>query len=525
MTVRAARSDRGDSAHVQQHSGSEDNDGTARSQETPLPWARLLVLICVRLSEPINATLIQPFMVASFKVAKDPKDIGFYAALLFSSFSICQTMTVMHWGRLSDRVGRRPVLMVGLFGYLVSFLLFGFSKSFAWALAARCLNGLLAGNVAVIKSAFAEISDDTNRARIMALIPLIWNVGSAAGAAVGGIFADPVHQYPQWFGGSQLFSAFPYLLPCLIGCSVTAFGLAMGTFMLEETLVRKPAPRQVAVPSIGQQSSSAAAVETTRLLPVDGQRQRTLRELLTPTVVRVMATNVAMYLAMAMSNQAYPIFAATAVADGGLGLTSRNIGYSLAFSAAAIMYLQLVTYPKLERQYGLLKCYQVGLKLLIPTYLALPFLSMIATGVDQSLHTLSLSALESGPWSAATVRYYTMWTLLVALLLVRSAGSVFVNTSINLLAVNLAPTKADLGSMNGVQQLGSSSTRFLGPVISGVTWSWSIKHGFPYPLNAHLVWVLCAALAAASLKMSAAIPASVNVFQAGRVGENDAEDP
>ncbi|KAJ2768274.1 hypothetical protein IWQ57_003609, partial [Coemansia nantahalensis] len=252
-------------------------------------------------------------MVAGLKVAKDPEDIALYAGMLFSSFSFCQTLTVMHWGRLSDRIGRRPVLLFGLTGYLVSFLLFGVSRSFAWALAARCLNGLMAGNVVVIKSAFAEVSDDTNRARIMALLPLIWNVGSAAGATVGGLFADPVRQYPRWFGHSQLFRTFPYLLPCLIGCSVTACGLAMGVFMLEETLVRKPASQLARSPPASQ---GLPATESSQLLPAKAPQQRTVRQLLTPTVALVMATSAVSSLTMAMGQQAYPIFAASDVAIG-----------------------------------------------------------------------------------------------------------------------------------------------------------------------------------------------------------------
>ncbi|KAJ2716509.1 hypothetical protein H4R19_000608 [Coemansia spiralis] len=527
MTVPAVRTSSGASEQPPQRvssaADSSRDDGARR--ETPLPWAKLSVLICVRLSEPINATLIQPFvyqMVADLKVAKDPRDIAFYAAMLFSSFSVCQTLTVMHWGRLSDRIGRRPVLLVGLTGYLVSFLLFGVSRSFAWALAARCLNGLLAGNVAVIKSAFAEISDDTNRARILALVPLIWNVGSAAGAALGGLAADPVHQYPRWFGRSELFRTFPYLLPCLIGCSVTACGLAMAVFMLEETLVRKPAPRTIRSRAASQ---DMPATEASQLLVTEAPRQRTTRELLTPTVLRVMATNVVIYLALAMSNQAYPIFAATDIAHGGLGLSPRNIGYSLAISAAAVIYLQLHLYPRLERKHGSLRCYQIGMQLLVPCFIVLPFLSLVAAGADKSLGSLWPLVVDAGPWSAAGARYYSMWALLIAIMLIRSAGVVFVNTSINLMAVNLAPTKADLGSMNGIQQLASSTTRFIGPVISGIAWSWSIKHGLPYPFNAHLVWVLCAALTAISLKMSVDLPQSVNVFQASRVTDrSDTEE-
>ncbi|KAJ2067306.1 hypothetical protein GGI16_009668, partial [Coemansia sp. S142-1] len=156
-------------------------------------------------------------MIEGFNIAESPKDIAFYASLLFTSFAIAQTLTIMYWSRLSDRIGRRPVLLMGLSGNLVSFLLFSVSTSFYMALGARSLNGLLAGNVAVIKSVLAEISDDTNRARMMALLPLVWNVGSVTGSAIGGIFADPARMFPGVFGGIKIFIMFPYLLPCLIG--------------------------------------------------------------------------------------------------------------------------------------------------------------------------------------------------------------------------------------------------------------------------------------------------------------------
>ncbi|KAJ2500408.1 hypothetical protein GGH96_002736 [Coemansia sp. RSA 1972] len=491
-------------------------------KETPLPWNKLSVLLAVRLSEPVNATLILPFMVADFNVAKSPKDIAFYASLLAAAFPVCQMMTIMYWSRLSDRIGRRPVLMVGLFGYLVSFLMFGVCRSFYWALFARCINGLLAGNVAVIKSVFAEISDDTNRPRMMALLPLMWNVGSIGGAAIGGIFADPTRQYPRIFGHMEIFRVFPYLLPCLIGCSITVFGLVMGIFKMEETLVREPASRTMDTrmsPISPSSSTSTLATESTQLLTESAQpKQRSMRELLTPTVVRVMATNVVMGLGVAMSDQAYPIFAASDLSDGGLGFAARGIGFSLAVSGVAVIYLQLVAYPKLERKYGALDCYQRGQKLLIPVYLAIPFLSLLTSRLEESIDASTLAP------SSHALGEYTLWLLLVLLLLARTTGTVLAFTSINLLAVNLAPSKSDLGFMNGAQQLAMTTTRIAGPIMAGVIWTWSIKHSLPYPLNSHMVWVLCAALTALSLRMSHKIPKSVNTFAAGNTKRDTAGD-
>ncbi|KAJ2611384.1 hypothetical protein H4S08_003182 [Coemansia sp. RSA 1365] len=502
-------------------------------KETPLPWDMLLVLLPIRLSEPVNATLILPFvyqMVADFNVAKSTKDIAFYAGILFASFSICQTFTVMYWGRLSDRVGRRPVMVVGLVGYLVSFLLFGVAKSFTWAFVARSINGLLAGNVAVMKSIMAEISDDTNRPRMMALIPLTWNVGSVAGAAVGGIFADPVHQYPGLFGNSKIFRMFPYLLPCLIGCSVTVFGLVMAVFKLKETLVKEPNPNKITSPGVTQQSSpspSSPATESTHLIQENTQtsvessqsQERTVRELLTPVVIRTMATNAVVSLGISMAEQVYPIFAASDPVDGGLGFASRSIGISLAIAGVAVLYLQLVTYPRLERKYGALSCYRTGQKFLIPAYLAMPFLTLLTTNANKTI-VGNTNEVLSLPWIFLSLQECVLWILLVLVMLIRTIGTVLSFTSINILTVNLAPTKADLGFMNGLQQVALCVTRVAGPIAAGSVFSWSIKHTLPYPFNSHLVWVLCAVLTVGSLQMTSKIPDSVNTFLPGQGNRN-----
>ncbi|KAJ1728369.1 hypothetical protein LPJ72_005507, partial [Coemansia sp. Benny D160-2] len=158
-----------------------------------------MVLLAVRLAEPIGMTLILPFMyqmVGSFDIVKDPKDISFYASLLLTSFTICKAVTSVHWGMLSDSLGRRPVILIGLVGNLLTFVLFGVSKSFTWAMVSRSLNGLFTGNTIAIKSVIAEISDHTNRSQMMAMLPLMWNLGTMLGGAVGGLFVDPVKKYP-----------------------------------------------------------------------------------------------------------------------------------------------------------------------------------------------------------------------------------------------------------------------------------------------------------------------------------------
>ncbi|KAJ1988460.1 hypothetical protein GGI25_005281 [Coemansia spiralis] len=465
-------------------------------------------------------------MVQEFGVAKSHKDVAFYASLLFTSFSLCQALTIMYWGRLSDRIGRRPVLLIGLVGNLISYLVFGLSRSFWVALAARSFNGLLAGDVAVVKSAVAEISDETNRARIMGFIPLTWNIGAIAGASIGGMLADPAHQYPSIFGNVKFFVNFPYFLPCAMGCSVTLIGLTFCIFEFEETLVRKELQSipSNAVLSSGNNPSATLSSEGTPLL-VTGQEaqtvqspaQRQVKELLTPMVVRVLTTNFCICFAMTMGEQIYPVFAASPTSDGGLGFKSRSIGFSLAISAMAVFYMQLVGYPQLERKYGVLYCYQQGQALLVPIYLALPLLSLLSAHIEKATNSTHFSnfAQPLSSWDPSILfEYATMWILLSSLLLVQTAAKILASTSINLLTVNVAPSKTELGFMNGAQQMGVTIARVISPLISSFLWTWSIKHPYLYPFNSHLAWVVTSILVLISYLQSRKLPVSLNRFAA-----------
>ncbi|KAJ2698731.1 hypothetical protein H4R19_005574 [Coemansia spiralis] len=486
---------------------------SSAQRETPLPWGQLSVLLAVGLAEPINCTLIMPFlyrMVEGFDVVASPHDVSVYASILFTSFCFCQALTSMIWGTLADRIGRRPTVLLALTGDLATFVLFGLSKSFAWALAARSMNGLFSGNTGVVRAIVSEIADDSNRPRMMALMSLTWNAGVLIGAAVGGLLADPATQYPHLFGRFELLRTYPYLLPCLAGSLTTAAGLLVGLLKLDETLVvgrgnncpaaiEERAVANEATPLVGDEVSRAPCSDTP-----------SAAALLTPTFRRILGAGMLMFLANAMSDQIYPIFAATAPGDGGLGFMPRSIGFSLMVAGIAVVYLQLVVYPRLTRKHGVLWCYQLGAVVEAPYFFAIPFLSLLAAHIDRMLGTG-----EPSSWlSPAGAEYCLLWVLLVALLLVRVVGNVFVFTSINLLVSNSAPSKATLGTVNGMQQLAVMCARITGPLISGSLWAWSIGSGLPYPLNSHLVWVLCCLLMVMSWRVSTKLPDSVNAFAA-----------
>lgn len=113
-------------------------------------------------------------------------------------------LTVVRWGRLSgicslfsfgtyetlttsrpDRIGRKPVLMLGLIGSMLATVMFGISTSFSWALMSRAIAGGLSGNVAVLLSAIGDITDSTNEAQSFAFMGFANNIAQIAGFSIG----------------------------------------------------------------------------------------------------------------------------------------------------------------------------------------------------------------------------------------------------------------------------------------------------------------------------------------------------
>jgi len=85
------------------------------------------------------------FMISSFNITNDESRIAVYAGMVTSAFAFAEFSTGVLWGRLSDVVGRKPVLLCGLAGTGVSMIIFGFAPSLPVALFARALGGLLNG--------------------------------------------------------------------------------------------------------------------------------------------------------------------------------------------------------------------------------------------------------------------------------------------------------------------------------------------------------------------------------------------
>jgi MFS family permease len=86
-------------------------------------------------------------MVKDFNITQDESQISFYAGMVTSAFTFAEFSTSVFWGRLSDKIGRKPVLLMGMGGTGLSVLIFGFAPNLPVALFARALGGFLNGYV------------------------------------------------------------------------------------------------------------------------------------------------------------------------------------------------------------------------------------------------------------------------------------------------------------------------------------------------------------------------------------------
>lgn len=205
----------------------------------------------MRFSEPLAFTSLFPyvyFMIRDFGIAEDEASISKYAGYLSASFALTQFIFSIQWGKLSERIGRKPVLLFGLFGTSMCMLVFGFSPNFYVAIAARSLMGALNGNIAVLRTLIGETATERNHQAVaFSTLPLLWNVGSVVGPLIGGskYLTRPKQDNPYdphieaADGLKQFYNQFldkhPYALSNIVVAIVLWFGMVVGFLFLEET--------------------------------------------------------------------------------------------------------------------------------------------------------------------------------------------------------------------------------------------------------------------------------------------------
>lgn len=171
-----------------------------------------------------------PFYGEHFQA--DPQTVG----LLMATYSLAQFISAPLWGRLSDRAGRRPVLLLSLAGAAGAYIWLAFADTLWMLFMARALGGLMAGNISAAFAYMADITTKENRAKGMGMIGAAFGIGFILGPAIGGILAGP-----------DPLSA-DYQSPALAAAGLSILALILGLFRLPESLSAEIRARNAALP-------------------------------------------------------------------------------------------------------------------------------------------------------------------------------------------------------------------------------------------------------------------------------------
>ncbi|KAH1321074.1 hypothetical protein KXX47_001485 [Aspergillus fumigatus] len=487
-----------------------------RDDWSAFPVRQLFVLALCRICEPIAFMSIFPYvyhMVEAFKVTDDDHKIAFYAGLITSSFTFAEFSAGMFWGRMSDKIGRKPVLIMGLIGTAISMIVFGFAPNLPTAMVARALGGLLNGNIGVLQTTVAEIvTVKEHQPRAYSIMPFVWCLGSIIGPAMGGALAQPCQNYPGLFQRHTIFDSFPFLLPNLVCVVVLVFGVIVGFLFLEETHPEKRYRRDPGLELgnwlIARCSGSRVqlteddtdikvdaneadyfnygdvpppeyrSTETSpQLAPiknvgalsgdddiegqVKGEQCGTPKAFTKQVIFNIVAYGILAYHSVSF-DQLIPVFLSTPKSDdnfvlpfkftGGLGLPTKTIGFMLAVQGVYSMIAQLWLFPFVVRHFGTLRTFRLVLLVWPPLYMLVPYLVLLP------------SILQTAAVYLALISKITLHVI------------AFPSTAI--LLANAAPSCKVLGSINGAAASTASLSRALGPTITGLLHSKGLESGY-----------------------------------------------
>src|SRR5450631_3546041 len=133
-----------------------------------------------------------PFYAETFGAS--PIVIG----LLFAIFSLCQLIAAPVLGDLSDRWGRRPILIFSLVGTVVSFVMLAMAHSIVMLFLARIVDGLSGGNISTARAYVADVTEPKDRAKAYGLIGAAFGLGFIMGPALSGMLSQVSYTAPIW---------------------------------------------------------------------------------------------------------------------------------------------------------------------------------------------------------------------------------------------------------------------------------------------------------------------------------------
>ncbi|HEX6290623.1 MAG TPA: MFS transporter [Herpetosiphonaceae bacterium] len=246
----------------------------------------------------------------------------FVVGVLLASYSLMQLIATPYLGALSDRIGRRPVLIISQVGTVASFILLGLANSLPLLFAARLLDGISGGNISTAQAYISDVVEEKDRARAYGLIGAAFGLGFILGPAIGGILSSGDH----------------YQIPAFVAAAISLLSLLLTIFMLPESLPREK--RNVA--------------RQPRIIDVEGLRRSFGYEQLGLLLLIFFLFN----LAQAGFQGLFALFN-----DRQFGFGARETGYVLAYVGVLAVLIQGGGIGPIVKRFGERHTLQAGLLL------------------------------------------------------------------------------------------------------------------------------------------------------------------
>jgi multidrug resistance protein len=176
----------------------------APTSAEPAPASQLILFLTVFI-DLLGFGIVIPFLpMFAHRMGVGAVGVG----LLLSIYSLTQFVFAPILGRISDRIGRRPILLLGLLGSSIGYMIYGFAGTFFWLLASRAMHGACAATISTAQAYIADTTDDEHRAKGMGLIGAAFGLGFVLGPALGGIMGHSSLRVPVFFASALTFANF-----------------------------------------------------------------------------------------------------------------------------------------------------------------------------------------------------------------------------------------------------------------------------------------------------------------------------
>ncbi|MEE2828339.1 MAG: MFS transporter [Myxococcota bacterium] len=408
------------------------------------------LLFVVVLIDMIGFTLVIPFLPYFIQDLAEAEGIvtmgnrDLWVGLTIGVYAFAQFLMTPVLGSISDRFGRRPVLLLGLVGNSIFFIVFGLADTLWLAFTARFLAGCANGNIAVARAYVGDISDHGQLARRMGLIGAAFGLGFMIGPFLGGILADPAGSMGGIFV-TPFWQSNPYFLPCLLSAALSTLALLLALKHLPESL--PPEKR-----SPGGSYSGHSLLHIFR---------GTFDIWRLPQIAPLIATGFLFMWGFSILHGVFVIFTALDTGSGGLGFTERQNGWVFAYVGLVIVLVQGGAIGPLADRFGNRRLMVCG----------------IVTAA------VGLSSIPYVPGALP-------WLVLLSSTAISIGNGLFSPTHAALLASEAKAAGHDLGKIMGAKEGYGALARVLGPVTGGLVWKYTVEGAAPW--SYHTAFRLCA---------------------------------